>query len=550
MIPMKMKSSLSCPVRARAFLLAAVAALLLAPPIRGQGEPSTGEIREALNSPDSEIRHAMWKRLNPEKSNHYKVLIQILGKLAWHDRDGAIVALSKAATEKAIEKIVKELHKNRNPFVRQGIAQALALMNDEKYYKELYTALDDKNPYVRRVVVDALKVHKKESAVEALIKRFQVEKDPVVNTFIENSLNELTQAFRGPNPLAWLIWWNEAKNDPDYKLGETDEDAKRAAEELGRKLKERTTVLAGVELTTAERGSGDGVPILVIPHYGYSKKTMLPFLSELEKNHKLYYIDLPPISSFKGLKAVGATKMPYYPIDKLVEAFEELRKKTNQKHFAIMTCGMNGWIAMRYARLYPESIAGMILISPISSGKQFGKATELMIRTGKKDKDRELWHYALTRQINAQTGEDFHERHHRENQEAKPAGEEAALARRSWSLMFGEERDSAISMLFADRMQPLGGVIIPDFMLFREPKPSIIVPTMVIVGKKSLHTTIDDAKQIADHFKGLFFVYQHSASMPFAEESTRFNNEVTAFLAKYGRPEKKGKEERGAKEAN
>ena len=41
----------------------------------------------------------------------------------------------------------------------------------------------------------------------------------------------MTQAYRGPKAEYWLSWWETAKNDPDYKLGETDEEAKKAAED-------------------------------------------------------------------------------------------------------------------------------------------------------------------------------------------------------------------------------------------------------------------------------------------------------------------------------
>ena len=123
--------------------------------------------------------------------------------------------------------------------------------------------------------------------------------------------------------------------------GDSDEEAKKEAEDLGRKLKKRRTSVAGVTFTSSERGSGDGVPILILPHYSISKDVMLPFLSELEKNHKLFYIDLPPISSFKGLETAGKSKIPYYPIDQLVEAFEGLREETDQEQFALLSCGMN-----------------------------------------------------------------------------------------------------------------------------------------------------------------------------------------------------------------
>src|SRR6185295_4182832 len=117
-------------------------------------------------------------------------------------------------------------------------------------------------------------------------------------------------------------------------------------------------------------------------YYNYSKETMKPFLCELEKTNKLFYIDLPGIESFTGLTASGAAKVPYYPIDKLVEAFEDLRKATKQERFAIMACGFNSWIATKYANLHPKSVSPLVLICPVSSNKAYRDATSRMESQG------------------------------------------------------------------------------------------------------------------------------------------------------------------------
>ncbi len=505
------------------------------PALPAQDEVATsGEIKAALRSPNSGIRHDTWKRLNPEESVHLKRLIWVLKSKPWYDREGAIDALAKAFSEKVLDRMVKYLHKDRDPAVRQGMAAALAKMNDKKYYKELYEALDDKDPRVRREVVWRLRVRKKEEAVDALVKRFLEEEDPVVKTYLEATLNDLTQAFRGPNPRAWRQWWETAKNDPDYKLGEMDDDAKKAAEELGKKLKKSRTRLADVDLDTAERGIGEGVPILVLPYYGYSRETMLPFLSELERYHKVIYIDLPKIDSFKGLENVGATGMPYYPIDKLVEAFEALREEKKQEHFAIMACGMNSWIAMRYASLYPKSVAAMILICPYSGNKTYGRGVDRCISIGKSKKDRELEYYGYSQRVNTQTGKSILEQNHEKDEKLYPRmkNEQACIERRSWAAFFYDDRDGVLSQLFGKRRNHPGGVLIPEFDCYRETKPKRRVPTLICSGKNDVRTTPDDGKGIAKHFSGVPVVYTRSAGMPFVEEAPKFNRDVIGFLRK------------------
>ncbi len=532
-------TSFSIPTLSLSALCAALA--LLPPTVNGQEEGvSKGAIVKAFSSPNSLIRHDTWTKMNPEDKSQFKYLVNIMAKKPWFDRDGTIKALATAASDEVLEKMIKDLQKHKDRAVRQGMAVALAKMDDPIFYKHLYDALDDKDPTVRRVVVHSLRVHKKPEAVDALVKRFQKEDDPVVKTFLESSLNELTQAYRGPKAEYWLSWWETAKNDPDYKLGETDEDAKKAAEDLGHKLKKRRTVsiLGGVTLESSERGSGIGVPILIIPPYGYSENIMLPFLSGLEQRHKLHYIKLPPVRSFKNLRTVSAKNIPYYPIDQLVDAFEDLRKQTNEERFAIMACGMNSWIAMRYAKKYPKSVAGILLVAPLSGVKEYARATDRFEKQGKGKKDTEMHYFGLTRRFNSQTGESNLDSYQRENEITKWEGEGGCIDRRSWSLFFHDERDYVISMLYPVKNHVMGSVAIPDFDLFKEQKPALRIPTLVITGKSSLYNSIEDSKGIAKYYRGICIVYSFSSCMPFCEESKRFNKDVAGFLKKFARVKK------------
>lgn len=503
-------------------------------PARSQDDLSTREITTAFASPDSHARHETWKKLNPENSQHYKILLHILKKLSWYDRDGAIIALATAGTESTLKKMLRDLHSNRDPTVRQGLAVALAKMDDERYYPELFKALDDRLPAVRRMAVYWLGATKKSrDKVQALVDAFQNEDDPVVKSFFVNALNDQTQAFQGPDPRAWFTWWEEAKADSSYELGKTDEEALRKAEELGNKLKKRRTVSAagGVTLETEERGSTEAgaVPILILPEYGHSKEVMVPFLSELETTHKLFYIDLPRVDSFKNLRRATERQIPYYPIEQLVKAFEDLRKETGEERFALMACGLNCWIAMKYASLYPESVSHMVLIGPVSSQLAFSKVVDRMKREGQAGKDIELWHLGMSMSLNSRTGKSEHEMYHEKPENPKPPdGEDAALDRRNWSLYFEDERDSTISMLYPRKSRPLGNVLIPNFRCFEEPRRNI--PTIVIVGRDSLRSTVDDCKAIAEHYGGRFFVYPNSSMMPFCEESEIFNKHMSALL--------------------
>lgn len=517
----------------RATLLLALLAAGLArlPGAAAADEVTEAQIREALASPDSTIRYGVWSKLNPENATHYKYLEYVLSKQYWYDRDGAILSLSKAADPATVKKMTTSLKRHKDLAVRQGMAVALAKMNDERFYALLYDALNDSSDVVRRTVAHSLRVHKKPEAVEALVTRFEKEKDPVVKSFLVDALNEITQAFQPPQPTAWRTWWELAKNDKSYTLGKTDDEAKKKAEDLGNRLKERTTITTGLTLKTVERGQKGvrSVPILVLPYYNISKETMLPFLSELEETNRLFYIDLPTIDSFQGLEVVSDARIPYYPIDQLVEAFEKLRTDTGEERFAIMACGMNTWIAMRYAAKFPQSVSHLVLINPLSSMDAYGAATRRMEGEGRGRNDRELWHLSMTRLFNSKTGKSSHDAYHEEKKEPVPEGEGEALDRRSWALYFQDERDSMISTLYGVKSRPLGNVAIPNFKCFGE-KLTAPIPTIVIVGKDFLMASVDDCKAVAKHFGGQLYVYSKSAGMPFAEESSLFNKHMAALL--------------------
>jgi pimeloyl-ACP methyl ester carboxylesterase len=285
------------------------------------------------------------------------------------------------------------------------------------------------------------------------------------------------------------------------------------------------------------------VPILILPYSQRSKEVMKPFLAELEKTNKLFYIQLPPISSFKNIPTVSDKKIPYYPIDNLVKAFEDLRKGTGQERFALMACGLNSWIAMRYASLYPKSVSHLVFINPISSQKAFGDGYDRAEKVGKSKNDVELWHYALAHSFNSQTGESVHDIYHKDKKIPVPDGEGASLSRRGWSLFFKDERDSLATILYGVQQdEHAGGAAIPEFKCFSEPKRNI--PTIVIYGAANLLASQQDCEAIAKHYGGRCYVYPGSSGLPFAEESATFNKHMAALLRENVKSLKKKEKEK------
>jgi len=490
---------------------------------------SKAEFARASSSPDSHIRYGEFLKLNPDDKSHLKLALRLAGgqggKYAnWYDREAGIAVLGRAKDEKSRKTLLRDIKRSRNYLVRQALCVAFAKLQTDEARNALFGALDDKDPRVRREAAWALRSHRKKDSVSKLIARWLEEKDPLVQTTIRTSLEKITDRFWGPDPQEWADWW-KVKQD-DFKIGSKDEEAAKKAEKSGKKMKDSTTKVRGIDIDISERGSGK--PLLVIPPYGYSKAIITPFLTVLEKTNKILYIDLPSIDKFPNAPAVGGLK--YYPIDQLVEAFEEIRKQRKVKRFGVMAWGFNSWMALRYATKYPRSVSHVVLVCPVSGDQEFGRASQRMISQGKKTGDIELWHLGLSRSFNPQTGKSTHQEYHEEKKLPVPEGEDASIDRRSWSLMWANPHDSLLAHLFPVKDKILGGVAIPEFSVLKEKR--LRCPMLLIVGAHSTYTSLPDCKTTAKHYGARLLVYPQSANMPHAEESVRFNKDLRKFLSR------------------
>ena len=91
-------------------------------------------------------------------------------------------------------------------------------------------------------------------------------------------------------------------------------------------VEEAGDVKLSLNNTFARRGSGPLV--LVLPMTLTTTEYYMPYFGQLNFIKPLF-INLPPITSFPDVADTTSTAMPIYPVDILVDAFEEIRKKYN-----------------------------------------------------------------------------------------------------------------------------------------------------------------------------------------------------------------------------
>jgi pimeloyl-ACP methyl ester carboxylesterase len=281
----------------------------------------------------------------------------------------------------------------------------------------------------------------------------------------------------------------------------------------------------------------------VLPDYGFEKEYLETYLRNLETTSKIIYMNLPGASDFKDpvLTPDAGMPSPTYPLSRLVKTFETLREelvaegKLEKGRVAILAHGISGWIAMRYASEYPQSVKCLILVSTYSSGAAFGKGLETVEKNGSTGGDIEEEHWA---QSCMWTGAAF-------KYQATNEQEMRALQRRSFTLYFANPRGYEIEDLYWPLVKKsaagmgeaevpkinrlMGSVMIPmDFNVGKEKKTG--VPALVLVGANSRMTSIDDSKEIAKFYGGALEVFKESSQMPFIEENKHFVSIVRKVL--------------------
>jgi pimeloyl-ACP methyl ester carboxylesterase len=477
--------------------------------------------KQGMSSPDSNVRHRAVKALDVNEKKARGYLFDILESQDWYLRGAAMEVLAGARGE-AFEDAAKQLKKRSKVLLREGILFSFGFRGDKDGVPHLVESLGDKQFMIRRAAAQALSRVHHPDAVPALIEQWQEEKDERLHVRYQEALTAITGEKIGPNPMDWNNWWKANQggfvpvNDRKKQEGEDGEQVK--AEE------ESNTVLRDVELTFTESGAGG--PLFVLPEYGYNKEYMRSSMKALENVARVFYIDLPEIDKFKGLAAVGGTGMPEYPIDKLCEAFDELRKSRKQERIAILGHGISGWVAMRYATRYPQHVSHLILVSTWSSGAAWGRGRDRLEEDAKKRGDLEQEHYAQSLVVDLQSGTP--------NYQAKDQAEGEALRRMSWSCYFADRRDGMAWMVYPAVVREMGGCIIPEFNLVKEKK--VPVPTLIIYGAnpRALWTSAGDAKIMSKHYGGAMVVPCPNANqMPMVEDYDRFVKSLRSFFRKY-----------------
>lgn len=349
--------------------------------------------------------------------------------------------------------------------------------------------------------------------------------DRIERFLIIDSLESLSSEEHGDKIDNWTFWFNDLRDKPltprkktvfKDSLGDIELEGHTFARKAPRKV--------------------EGMEILILPEFGYSEEYWYPYIFELNKTMACTFVELPDASRVKGLeRPTDRAGNPdpnayYYPLEQLVEAFEERRKQSKQEKVGIIAHGVSGWIALEYCRLHPESVAFAIIMNTWAGNNSYGKARNQL--EGSKDDDMKYFGAGLIYDPTGRVGynalTDDQKFHHQtgayKRMQADPKAAEPVL--------YG-----ALANLY--RKQIGGGQALTPQYEFENAvgRKTLDVPVMFVWGKHDPMYVAEDAKTFQKAFapkNTMVEIFPNSSRTPWAEEPPLFYEKFNELIEKSG----------------
>jgi len=427
----------------------------------------------------------------------------------WYIRFTAAERLSKIKTPDLRKKLLAYAG-HRDKRVRECVIAALAINRDPKLDPPvIVNALQDSTWEVRRAACWAAGQQRVREAVEPMIGMIhevgrdgrviqEGETNVRVHGVLLYNLEEITGKYFHTDVQGWKQYWerNKDRELPPVKRFDVGN-------------------FGDVELkfndTFARRGSGPLV--IVLPQPQKQCTYYMPYFAQWQFC-KWLYINLPPVTSFPDVK-YNDHNDPIYPVDLLVDAFEEARKKYNVEKCAVLAQGFSCWVAAKYAQKYPDRVSGLMLLNPYASNDTYGKRIDEAKRSG--NPDDEFWAKVSSYEIKMAT-----------------RGESEVYGYFTSSATIQNKSDVELGMLRRVWRDPSAtSIAIPPFDI-RGENTSKTPALMFFARKNNKLTGYDDIKRLKRFFpRNITVKLKKSARLPFMEEPAKFEEAMRLFVDKY-----------------
>jgi pimeloyl-ACP methyl ester carboxylesterase len=393
--------------------------------------------------------------------------------------------------------------------VREGIMAALAISTDSRLDPPvIIEGLKDSAWQVRRMACWAAGQQRVKEAVDLMIDMLATpqgnkkgEMHPRVSGVLLYNLEDITGKTEfGFDVAQWRQYWEANKDKMLSPVRRFDVGTFGDVKNIQ------------FNDTFARRGSGPLTIVMPIQH----RTTLyyMPYFSQWSFVRWLN-VNLPPMSSFPDVKRDQGDVI--YPVDLLVDAFEEMRKKYGVEQMVFLAHGFTTWVAAKYAQKYPDRVQGLILLDPYASNETFGKAIDAALRSG--DPDYEFWGKVSRREI-------------------KPAsaleGEQYDYVRCSWYLSSKNRDDIEMGILRKVWDDPgAESIVIPQFDI-RGDDTSRIPALIYLPSKDNELMAYEDLGRLQRFYPKNVIVKggDKFAYMPFMEAPDMFEQGLRAFIDK------------------
>lgn len=437
---------------------------------------------------------------------------KLLSSKDWWIRITAAEQLSKIRDPDLRQKLLSYA-KNPDVKVREGVMAALAMSNDRLDPPVILEGLKDSAWQVRRMACWAAGQQRVKEAVEPLIamlhcvdprtgaEKQKGETHPRVQGVVQFNLEDITgRTDFGTDVEQWRVYWerNKDKNLPKVKRFDVGDfgDVK------------------GIQFNDTYARRGTGPLTIVLPMTFCTTEYYMPYFSQWNFV-KFLYVNMPPIRSFPDVKYDDGD--PIYPVDTLVNAFEEMRKKYNVEKMVLMAHGFTCWVAAKYAQKYPDRVLGLVMLDPYATNQTFSKAVDAALRSG--DADIEYWGKVSRRQI---------------KMGSQLEGEAYDYVRTSWYLADKNRDDIEVGILRRVWDDPNGTtIVIPEFDI-RGEETSRIPALIYLPGKDNELSAFDDLGRLQRYYPRNVIVKggDKFAYLPFMEAPDMFEQGLRAFIDK------------------
>ncbi len=255
---------------------------------------------------------------------------------------------------------------------------------------------------------------------------------------------------------------------------------------------------------------GTGPLILVLPGTHKICTYYMPYFNQW-LFVKWLYINLPPIRSFPNVQYDDQNEA-IYPVDILVDAFEEGRKKYNVEKMAILAHDFSCWVGAKYAQKYPDRVSGLIFLNPFATNETFGKHIDEALRSG--NLDDEFWGKVCRRQIKPASTKEWQKHDYVRD-----------------STLIKDMSDLELMMLRRIWVEPgAETIVIPQFDIRGEETSR--TPVMMFFAPKDKNMSgADDIGRLKRYYPHNIIVQlKKSAQLPFMEEPDTFEKALRAFV--------------------